>query len=87
MAIKELEIKINKGLSLSSAVKIYKVIDAVDSSIIFYKDGHSVDASSVIDVLALGIEKDSKIKVIVHGHKAQEMIENVSEILIDGAGI
>jgi|GEM_PF-4927294 len=87
MATKEIEIRSNEGISLRIAAKIYKEIDTSGSKVILYKDGESADASSVIDVLALGVEENSRIKVVAFGNNEQRVIENVTEILTDGAGI
>lgn len=87
MAIKEIEVKTTTSLSFSDAVRISKEINSDNSAVIFYKDGRSVDASSVVDVLVLEIEKDSKVKVIGHGNNIYNVMEKITDILIDGAGI
>ena len=53
----------------------------------FLKDGQTADASSILDLLLLGAGENSKIQVTVDGENEEKAIENVSEILIDGAGI
>ena len=87
MATQEIEAKSFKGISVLIASKIYKEVNASGSKAIFYKDGQSADASSVVDILALGADENSKIKVIVYGDDEEKTIKNVSEILMDGAGI
>jgi len=87
MATRELEAKAFRGISVLIAAKISKEIDASGSKAILYKNDESADASSVLDVLALGADEDSKIKVIVYGDNEDKIIKTISEILTDGAGI
>lgn len=76
-----------KGISVLVASRIYHEINASGSSGIVYKDGESAHASSVLDLLALGADENSKIKVIIYGDNEDKVIKNVTEILMDGAGI
>jgi len=87
MATKEIDSKLFKGISVLVASKIYKEIDASGTKLILYKDGKAVDASTVLDILALDADENSKIKIIVYGDNKDKVIENVSEILTNGAGI
>ena len=87
MATKTIKSKSFKGISLLVALRISKEIDASHSKVLLFKDGESVDASNVLDVLALGADENSNIKVIVYGKDEEKVIQQVTEILIDGAGI
>jgi len=87
MATKEINNKSFKGISVLAASRIYKEIYASGSTAILYKDTEGIYASSVLDILALGADENSKIKVIVYGDDEEKILQNVSEILMDGAGI
>ena len=87
MATRQIEAESFKGISVLAASKIYKEIDASGSAVILYNGGQSAYASCVLDVLALGADKNSRIKVIAYGDNEDRIINNVSEILTDGAGI
>lgn len=87
MIIKEIEIKAPHGLHLRVAAKIVQVNKNSKAKIIFTKDGQTADASSILELLLLGAGENSKIGITVDGENEQKTIENVSEILIDGAGI
>ena len=65
MATKQIEIKSFRGISVLVAARISKEINASGSKAILYKNNESADASSVLNVLALGADEESKIKVIV----------------------
>jgi phosphocarrier protein HPr len=87
MITKEIEIKAPHGLHLRVAAKIVQSNKDPKTKIVFIKDGQTADASSILELLLLGAEEKSTIRVTVDGENEQKAIENVSEILIDGAGI
>ncbi len=87
MIYKEIEIKAPHGLHLRVAAQIVKVNKDTNTKVIFTKDGQIADASSILELLLLGAGENSKIHVTVDGENEQKTIENVSDILIDGAGI
>ena len=77
MATREIEFKSFKGISVLVASRIYKEMDASGTKVILYKDKESADASSVLDVLALGADENSKLKIIVYGDNEDKIIQNV----------
>ena len=87
MINKEIEIKAPHGLHLRVAAKIVQANKDSKAKIIFTKDGQTADASSILELLLLGAGENSKIEITVEGENEQKTIDNVSEILIDGAGI
>jgi phosphotransferase system HPr (HPr) family protein len=87
MINKEIEIKAPHGLHLRVAAKIVQANKDSKTKVIFVKDGQIADASSILELLLLGAGENSKVHVTVDGENEHEAIQNVSEILIDGAGI
>ena len=87
MISKEIEIKAPHGLHLRVAAKIVKASKDSKAKVVFLKDGQTADASSILELLLLGAGEKSKIHVTVDGENEQQTIQDVSEILIDGAGI
>jgi phosphotransferase system HPr (HPr) family protein len=87
MISKEIEIKAPHGLHLRVAAQIVKVNKDSKTKVIFLKDGQRADASSILELLLLGAGENSKVHVTVEGENEQKAIADVSEILIDGAGI
>ena len=87
MISKEIEIRAPHGLHLRVAAKIVKANKNAKTKVIFLKDGQTADASSILELLLLGAGENSKIQVTVEGDNEQITIQNVAEILIDGAGI
>ena len=87
MINKEIEIKTPHGIHLRVAAKIVQANKDSKTKIIFTKDGQTADANSILELLLLGAGENSRIQVTVVGDNEQVAIQNVSEILIDGAGI
>ena len=87
MVNKEIEIKNPNGLHLRVAARIVEINNISKDRIIFTKDGQTADASSIMELLLLGAGPNSRIQISVDGANEHQTIENVSEILIDGAGI
>ena len=87
MISKEIVIKAPHGLHLRVAAKIVEANKDSKAKVVFFKDGQTADASSILELLLLGAGEKSVVQVTVDGEDEQKTIENVSEILIDGAGI
>ena len=84
---KEIKIKAPKGLHLRVAAKIVQANKNSKTKVVFIKDGQTADASSILELLLLGATENSNIHVTVDGENEHIVIQNVSGILIDGAGI
>ncbi|MBF0490177.1 MAG: HPr family phosphocarrier protein [Candidatus Omnitrophica bacterium] len=87
MQSKEIEIRAPHGLHLRVAAQIVKETRNSQSKVIFYKDGKSADASSILELLILAATENSVLKITAMGGDEGKAIEKVSEILTDGAGI
>jgi len=87
MISKEIEIRTPHGLHLRVAAKIVQANKDSKAKVVFTKDGQTADASSILELLLLGAEEHSRVRVTVDGIDEQKAIQNMSEILIDGAGI
>ena len=87
MITKEIEIRAPHGLHLRVAAKIVHANRGSKTKIFFTKDGQTADANSILELLLLGAGQNSKVQVTVDGEDEHKAIQDVSEILIDGAGI
>ena len=87
MISKEIEIRAPHGLHLRVAAQIVEANKDSKAKVIFLKDGQTADASSILELLLLEAGEHSKIQVTVDGEDEHKAIQDVSEILIDGAGI
>lgn len=87
MESKEIEILAPHGLHLRVAAQIVKEIKGSRSKVVFFKDGAQADASSILELLVLGVGEKQTIKVTTHGVDERQAMDRVTEILTDGAGI
>jgi len=87
MITKEIEIKTPHGLHLRVAAKIVEANKDSKTQVIFLKDGQKADASSILELLLLEAGEKSRIQIIADGENEQKTIHDVTEILMDGAGI
>ena len=87
MQTKQIEIKTPHGLHLRVAAQIVKAGKDSKAKITFTKDGQKADASSIMELLLLGAGENSTIHITVDGQDEHKALQNVTEILIDGAGI
>jgi phosphocarrier protein HPr len=87
MINKEIEVRTPHGLHLRVAAKIVQANKDTKTRIILTKDGQTADANSILELLLLGAEENSKVHVSVDGENEHKVFQDVSEILIDGAGI
>ncbi len=87
MIIREIKITTPHGLHLRVAAKIVEANKNSKTKLIFLKDGHVADASSILELLLLDAGENSNIQITAVGENEQKTIEEVSDILIDGAGI
>lgn len=87
MITKEIEIKTPHGLHLRVAAKIVEANKDSKTQITFLKDGQKADASSILELLLLQAGEKSKVQIIAEGENEQQKVQQLEDILIDGAGI
>ncbi|MEI7998695.1 MAG: HPr family phosphocarrier protein [Candidatus Omnitrophota bacterium] len=87
MQTKEVEIKAPHGLHLRVAAQIVRQTKNSQAKIVFYKDGKKANAASILELLVLAAPENSVVKITAVGKDEHKAIQEVSEILTDGAGI
>jgi phosphocarrier protein len=80
---KTLTIKNELGLHARSAAMIVRAVEGCRSTVSLERDGTTVDARSLLDILTLACPKDSRIVVRADGDDAREVVESI-EKLVDG---
>ena len=80
--IKE-EVKITNKLGLHArpAALIAKAAGAFSSDIKFVKNGVEVNAKSIMGIMMLAAEYNSKILILVNGEDEQEALKKIKDIL------
>jgi phosphocarrier protein len=83
---KTLVIKNELGLHARSAAMIVRALERFQSSVVLERDGNTVDARSLLDILTLGCPKDSRVVVRAEGVDAQEVVESIVKLVNDRFG-
>jgi len=88
MNTKELTIRNEHGLHLRVAGEIVKLVKSHECKLSLSCDGcKNVNACSIIQLLTLGATKGTKVEAHAEGPDADIVMDELSGILGDGAGI
>lgn len=79
---KELTIKNPQGLHARPAALFVQTASQFDSFVRIRKNNEVVDGKSIMAILSLGLEKGSKIVLIVEGDDAEEALRELEKILL-----
>jgi phosphocarrier protein HPr len=74
------------GLHARSAAQIAQCVKSAASTVWIISGGEKADASSIIDILALGCAKGSKIQIIVNDLSDVEILNNLVCMIENGFG-
>ena len=74
------------GLHARSAALISKIAQKAASNVWITKDGNRVDASSVVDILTLACEKESKITIEIEDPSDTNILNNIQRLIESGFG-
>jgi len=74
------------GLHARSAAMITAIARNAVSNIWITKDGHRVDASSVLDILTLACEKNTKITISVENSSDIPILKDIQLLIESGFG-
>ena len=83
---KTLTIKNELGLHARSAAMIVRAVEGSRSTVSLERDGITVDARSLLDILTLACPKDSRIVVRADGADAREVVESIEKLVESGFG-
>ena len=78
---KEVIIKNNQGLHARPAAIFVQLANKFDSSITVRKDNQEVNGKSIMGILMLAAEKDSRVTIVAEGIDAQEAIEQLTGLV------
>lgn len=76
-----------KGLHLRMAAKIVQRSKDFKSRIMFCKDCKYADGCSILQLLLLEATKDSQLRIVAIGEDEKKVIQELSGLFTDGAGI
>ena len=79
---KEITIMNKQGLHARPAALFVQTAAKFDSSVKIRKDNDLVDGKSIMGILSLGVERGSKILLIVEGDDAHQALEELERLLV-----
>ncbi len=87
MLTKTLTIKDPHGLHLRVAAEVVKASQGHQAEVAFYANGKKASASSILELLLLGVAGRSSVTVVAHGVDEHGAMQKMEIALVDGAGI
>jgi phosphotransferase system HPr (HPr) family protein len=75
-----IEIKNPTGLHARPAAILVETANKFNSNVKIEKDGKSADAKSILQIMSLGINVASRIKIITEGEDEKELLDKLLEL-------
>lgn len=69
------------GLHSRPAAKVAQAVDVTGHEVFIVADGKSADASSLLEVLTLGVKNGDQIQLNVHGDDAEAIADRLQALL------
>lgn len=76
-----IEIKNPTGLHARPAAIFVETANKFNSNVKIEKDGKIVDAKSILQIMSLGINVTSRIKIITEGEDEEEVVNKLVELV------
>jgi len=74
------------GLHMRPATKVYQLANRFESCIEMAKDGRSVNAKSIMELLTLAAENGSELLLRAEGADAAEAVDALQDLIESGFG-
>lgn len=74
------------GLHARSAAKLAKLAESAGGGVWIMKNGHTADATSILDILTLSCPKDTEITVSIDDEADMDILERIAELIRSGFG-
>ena len=75
-----IKVKNALGIHARPASAIAKLLQNYKSEVFIEYDNQKIDARSIINILMLGIKRDTEIKLIAQGIDAEQVIQHLIEL-------
>lgn len=86
MYSKEVTVRNKTGIHARPATAFVKMASSFSSNVSIEKDGKQVNCKSLINILSMGITKDSKIKIIAEGSDEERAVTELVKMVEDKFG-
>lgn len=87
MITKTVKVEIPNGIHMRIAAKIVEISKQNKGRMDFYKNGIKADARSILELLTLEATYHSSLTITAEGQSEKKMVDDVTLLLMDGAGI
>ena len=81
MLTRRFQIKLDVGLHARPAAAFVQTCNRFDSEIIIKRDCATVNAKSIIGVMALGVADGDEIELVIEGSDEVEALETIAQFL------
>ena len=78
---KKIIVKNKQGLHARPAALFVQIANKFDSRITVKRDNQEVNGKSIMGILMLGAEKDTRIIIEAEGHDAQQALQELEKII------
>jgi len=78
---KEIVVLNEQGLHARPAALFVQIASKYESTVTVAKDGNCVNGKSIMGILMLGAEKNSKVTLCVEGEEAEELMNELEKFL------
>lgn len=75
-----------KGLHARPAAKVASLVQTFAADVFIQCNGETAEANSIMDLLMLGAEFGTKVIIVAEGHRADEAVSAVSDLIDQGFG-
>jgi phosphocarrier protein len=80
-AIRTVEICNERGLHARASAKFVKLASSYDAEVTVSKDGHTVDARSIMGLMMLAAGPGAQIEIAAEGDQAEEAVAALSDLV------
>ena len=80
------EIVNEKGMHARAASKVVALAKGFEADILVIKDGHAVDAKSILEMMSLAASKGAKVTVRAEGNDAEAAVAAIGAAINDKFG-
>lgn len=87
MKTKDIIINAPNGLHLRVAARLVNQSREIQSKVRILKGSTQASLNSIFDLLFLAAERGAEVRIVAEGADEDQAVEDVSQILMDGAGI
>ncbi len=78
---KEIVVKNKQGLHARPAAMFIQIVSKYNANVVLQKDKERVNGRSIMGILTLGAEENSKLIVEADGDDAQDVINEIEKLL------